>query len=187
MTTESIPTPEGWKLNGDIVPGDMVFARDGNPVVVTHAFDVRVPEKCYRLTFDDGSQIDASDTHLWLTYDAKEMSKLTRSSDPWRAKRRASRPSRCTGTRPAAFSSSVSARNSLRATATQAAGSVRTTQEVFETLRTKTGRANHAMPVAAPLVLPEAKFALDPYLLGLWLGDGTARAGSFTSMDEELF
>ena len=30
----------------------------------------------------------------------------------------------------------------------------------------------HSIPLAHPLLLPERQLAIDPYLLGLWLGDG---------------
>ena len=32
----------------------------------------------------------------------------------------------------------------------------------------------HSLPLAMPLMLPDRKLLIDPYLLGLWLGDGTS-------------
>lgn len=37
-----------------------------------------------------------------------------------------------------------------------------------------------------PLNLPHKKFLIDPYLLGLWLGDGSSNGYIFTTNDEEL-
>ena len=39
----------------------------------------------------------------------------------------------------------------------------------------------HSIPLARPLRCPEAELAIDPYLLGLWLGDGSCGAASITS------
>lgn len=36
------------------------------------------------------------------------------------------------------------------------------------------GRANYSVPVAESLVLPEVDVAIDPYVLGAWLGDGSS-------------
>jgi len=42
------------------------------------------------------------------------------------------------------------------------------------------------VPGHGPLVCGEKYLPLDPYLLGLWLGDGSAHAQEFTTADEEL-
>ena len=59
-------------------------------------------------------------------------------------------------------------------------GDVRNTQEIFNT-QIKWGEPNHRIPVCingvsgVDVVLP-----IDPYILGMWLGDGTSAAGSIT-------
>jgi hypothetical protein len=56
--------------------------------------------------------------------------------------------------------------------------SVRTTQEIKDTLMFK-NRPNHAVKnVLAPLEYPVKNLPIDPYLLGVWLGDGTTNSGS---------
>lgn len=60
-----IPTPEGFKLMGDLQVGDVVFGSDGNPVTVTQAHNVMVEHDCYAVVFDDGSGIIADGEHLW--------------------------------------------------------------------------------------------------------------------------
>jgi len=44
-----------------------------------------------------------------------------------------------------------------------------------------------AVPVAGPLQLPEADLSINPYTLGVWLGDGSRGGGSITSGDPEVF
>lgn len=59
----------GFTTMGDIKVGDRIFDENGNPCNVTHVYNMRIPEKCYELTFDDGTKIQASDSHKWRTHD----------------------------------------------------------------------------------------------------------------------
>ncbi|MBA3019626.1 DNA translocase FtsK [Propionicimonas sp.] len=63
---------------------------------------------------------------------------------------------------------------------------VRTTEEIATTLRGRDGRANHAIGVAGPIDTAPAELLISPYVLGLWLGDGTSRSGELTTVDVEL-
>ncbi|MDH4078159.1 MAG: AAA family ATPase, partial [Acidimicrobiia bacterium] len=64
----------------------------------------------------------------------------------------------------------------------------RTTREIAGSLHAPTNdqRPNHRIEVAGPLDLPEAELPLDPYLLGLWLGDGHTGRPQITTMDSEI-
>lgn len=186
---EPVPTPSGWTAMGALQVGDVVFDERGEPTEVVQAHPVVTPPECWRLTFDDGSSIEACSEHLWLTYDAAELARMTRTDPEWRAKRRASRPSRATGKRSEKFTAAIAERNrkaSEQHESAPVAGSVRTTRDIVDTLRTASGRANHAMPVAGALHTPHADLPLDPYLLGAWLGDGTSSSGQITSADREI-
>lgn len=64
--------------------------------------------------------------------------------------------------------------------------SVVTTREIFETLRTPSGHANHAVRlVSKPVAYPPQEQLIDPYLLGQWLGDGSTSSGGLTTVDAE--
>jgi hypothetical protein len=63
---------------------------------------------------------------------------------------------------------------------------VRSTDEIRRTLL-KYGQHHHRVPVAAALDLPERELPISPYVLGCWLGDGTAADGCITKPDDELF
>ena len=65
----NIPTPSGWKKMGDLELGDEVFDENGNPCHVIWRSDIQIPERVYRLTFSDGSSIDACSDHEWVTWD----------------------------------------------------------------------------------------------------------------------
>lgn len=52
--------------------------------------------------------------------------------------------------------------------------------QVIRTLTSRWGQKQHRVPMAGPLELPERDLPVDPYLLGCWLGDGTAANGCIT-------
>lgn len=61
-----------------------------------------------------------------------------------------------------------------------------TTEEIAKTIRFSYTNINHAIPLAEPLDLPKANLLIDPYVLGVWLGDGTKRDARITTMDREV-
>lgn len=65
-----IPTPDGDKLLGDLVVGDYVFDRYGNPTKVLGIFD-HDSKPCYELTFSDGRVTRCCDEHLWTVFTSR--------------------------------------------------------------------------------------------------------------------
>jgi hypothetical protein len=55
-----IATPGGWTTMGRLQPGDTVFGADGSPCTVTRTYPVQYRD-CYRITFDDGSELITDD------------------------------------------------------------------------------------------------------------------------------
>lgn len=152
-----IPTPTGWTTMGDIRVGDTVLGADGHPTTVTNATDVMTGRPCFKVIFDDRTEIIADAEHQWLT--------------ETRASRRA-RSSALVGSGGGRVRTSVGAQ-------------VRTTAEIRETVRCATAdrRANHSIANTRPLQLPEADLLVAPYTLGIWLGDdSTALAPSAESL-----
>ena len=45
----------------------------------------------------------------------------------------------------------------------------------------------HFLPTVAPINFPEKDLLIDPYVLGIWLGDGHSAGGRITSADPEIF
>ncbi len=169
----------------DIKPNDRVFGMDGQ----LHAVKNIDPEKlciCWKLTFDDGATIICDDEQPWLTFDAKELEALTKRTDEFRAHRRQIRPIRVSGRKSEKFSAALAARNAVYTPPTIPApkGTVRRTADIVSTLKTARGRTNHAIPVSESVHLPKCDLILDPYLLGLWLGDGNKDGGGFTTSDD---
>ena len=155
-----IPTPTGWTTMGDIRVGDTVLGADGHPTTVTNATDVMTGRPCFKVIFDDGTEIIADAEHQWLT--------------ETRASRRA-RSSALAGSGGGRVRTSVGAQ-------------VRTTAEIRETVRCATAdrRANHSIANTRPLQLPEADLLVAPYTLGIWLGDGASAAARVSTADDEV-
>jgi hypothetical protein len=187
--TEPIPTPSGWKTMGELVIGDKIFDETGNACNVVFISPTNPNPDMYRIKFDDGTEIDACSEHRWYTYNAKELADILCKTPEWREKRRNNRPSRVSGNRSDTFSRELAARNSSRDYQyQQASGGIRTTKEISETLFVgKNRRKNHAIQVSECLNLPDMDLPLHPYVLGAWLGDGTAASGGITGIDKEIF
>ncbi len=172
---------------GEIKAGDIIFSENGEPTTVLQSHGVEHKPEAYRFTFDDGSIIDSGADHFWYTFSNSELQSLSRKNPEWRKKRRYTRKSKVTGNKSVAFTASLTARNKRSPTpSTEPSGSVRSTLEIFHTLKTKSGRTNHAIQVCKPIILPSKDLPLDPYLLGVWLGDGSTGAGAITSADKEI-
>lgn len=60
------------------------------------------------------------------------------------------------------------------------------TLDMFNTLQRQPDGSNWAVRVAEALDLPDADLPIPPYLLGVWLGDGTTAQGHCTSVDDEI-
>ncbi len=154
-----LATPSGWTTMGEIEVGDLVFGEDGRPIPVTGVTQVWRSRPCFRVTFSDGSSIVADAEHEWLTE-----------------------------TRASRKSAHAAAASWSRTVNQHAFATIRTTSELARTVRCDTAdkRLNHSIRVAGALELPEASLLLPPYVLGVWLGDGTSAAAHFTSADPEI-
>lgn len=62
-----LPTPTGWTTMGAVIPGDRLIGSDGRPVTVTKATAAQHERLCYRVNFQDGTSVVASDGHRWMT------------------------------------------------------------------------------------------------------------------------
>lgn len=60
-----LPTPEGWKTMDEIQVGDRVFDESGQLCHVVALSEIFDNETCYRITFRDGTVIEAGEQHLW--------------------------------------------------------------------------------------------------------------------------
>ena len=157
---EPIPTPSGWTTMGALRPGDQVYGRDGRACTVTWCSPIEPNPDAYRLTFSDGTTIEADAGHQWLT-------------ETLAARESAAKAAR----RPLGTKPHGSDQRHLRRHFPE----VVTTAQISDTLRARNGHAvNHSIEVTAPIDGPDAVLPIDPYTLGAWLGDGTTIGGTLT-------
>jgi hypothetical protein len=67
-----LPTPSGFVKLKDVKEGDSLFDERGLVCKVTKVHPVNQTPEAYRLTFDDGTVVDACSEHLWLTHTKRE-------------------------------------------------------------------------------------------------------------------
>jgi len=112
----------------------------------------------YRVTFSDGATTECCAEHLWLTSTCRERCYAGQA-------RRAGKSWPC------------------------AAPQVRPLHEIMSTLDAPhLGAKNHSIPVVEPVAFVPRPVSLDPYLLGVLIGDGCLRGGSvmFSTADQEI-
>lgn len=66
-----ILTPNGWKKNGDISIGDILFGKNGKQTKVIGAHKIEVG-KSYKIEFNDGTSVIADHNHLWTVQSQKQ-------------------------------------------------------------------------------------------------------------------
>lgn len=153
-----IPTPDGFKTMGEIKVGDIVYDGNGQETVVTKVSPIFYDHKCYRVHFDDGTTVVADADHLWLVQTAQQRTNTRR----WRNSPRGPAHNRRPGY------------------------SVLTTEEIAQSVKAEGGkRSNYSVDIK-PFAGRHRELPIPPYVLGVWLGDGTARDAEITTADEEI-
>lgn len=156
-----LPTPGGWTTMGDVQVGDHLIDEMGRPCSVTYTTEVQLGRPCFDVVFDDGTVIVADADHQWLT-----KTHAVRKAEARRV------PGADDGGRP-------QCRRRLKP------GLV-TTKDIQETLLYCGRERNHSIDVCKPLDFPEAQLPVDPYTLGVWLGDGDSAGPVITTADPEI-
>lgn len=185
----SIPTPYGFSLMGDIVVGDEVLSSSGLPVKVIAVSEIDYDSIGYEIEFDTGEKIICEERHLWFTASYEERANLNTQTDEWRKARRNNRPSRAKeASKKPWVSESITKLNKERVydCKVPVEGSVRTTKELIDTLYVRRTRLNHSISVTKPIELNEKVLPIEPYLLGLWLGDGHSDTPTISMAQEDI-
>ena len=156
-----IPTPTGWTNMGAVQVGDTIYAADGTHTKVTFKSEIYTDHKCYKVVFSDGTEVIADENHRWQVSSLK------------------------------AFNQKGFYPNSGRIPkdSDYATTNVVNTAFLAENFRNKektNTKNNFFIPVTKPLVGEDKDIILDPYLLGLWLGDGNKASGQLTSQNSDL-
>lgn len=70
-----LPTPTGFIRLRDLKEGDQLFDENGDICNVTKLHPVNLSPESYKITFDDGTVVEACAEHLWQTYTKRERNK----------------------------------------------------------------------------------------------------------------
>ena len=145
-----IPTPDGWTTLGEISVGQQVFDERGERCTVVGVYP-QGDQPVYRVRFDHKSVLWAGAQQSWVTLTHAHRAKIHKET----------RVLEQWASRLMPF----------------------TTEEISSHLLHESGtlvEAMHSVPLARPLQLPDRPLPIDPYLLGLWLGDGASAAPDIT-------
>lgn len=138
-----IPTPNGWTTMGAVQVGDTIYAADGTHTKVTFKSEIYTDHKCYKVVFNDGTEVIADENHRWFvesqySFKLKGLSKSNNQGG--------------------FFSGVVN------------------TGEMKPHVK-HNGRNSFRIKNTEPLQNKEVPLNVDPYIFGLWLGDGNAHTG----------
>lgn len=153
-----ILTPTGWSRMGTIHLGDDVIAGDGTVTKVTGIFP-QGEKEIFRVTFSDGGSTECCEEHLWLTQTYRERNQA------------------------------INFKRFAKSEWTCDKAKVRTLAEIRETLVSPhLGAKNHSVPVVGQVDFASEPVPIDPYLLGVLLGDGSIsqNQAKITTGDEEI-
>lgn len=161
---EDIPTPEGWKKMGDVHEGDYVFSLDGRAARVLHESEV-FHKPMYRVYFEDGSTVDASGDHIW-TVQTKDSRRTARRTP---IGRRRNKPQ-------------LAERNGWYELTTSEMLS-----DFYRVRADGKGREyKYRVPMPGAVEYPHKELPIDPYVLGVWLGDGSSSGQCITVSEADL-
>ena len=160
--SEPVLTPTGWTSMGQISVGDFVIGSDGTPTRVTGVYPQGLRE-IYRITFSDGSSACCDVEHLWNVRTAVQK----RNRSPWMT---------------------VTTQQMIDGDEFVRTHENGRTYRTPLNLRKKNGDRNLEIPMVSPVQFDDpGELLIDPYTLGLWLGDGYKRDGSICSGDPEVW
>jgi hypothetical protein len=165
-------TTKGWKKYKDLDYSDVLFNENGTPTRI-----IGFSEKCdfgdwYELEFDNGERIIAHENHEWTVHAYNYRSALRKRK----------------GT--IYYSNRKDRQNSKRyqPSLTKLFPSVLETKEIVKTLKVRNGsHTNYAIPISKPIHMDPQELPINPYVLGVWLGDGCSTNGLISAIEKEIF
>ena len=154
-----IPTSSGWTTMGDIRIGEEVYDENGRICTVTYTSPTYLDRKCYEVKFDDGSKIITDEEHKWFV---KSERKFHPTKGAYRGRGRIPKKDETEYVREGIITTGVMAK------------------------KYKSGSHNtFYIPVTKPIEGRTENLDINPYYLGLWLGDGHSYSTRITSSYED--
>lgn len=181
-------TPEGWSTMGELSVGDKVYGADGQPTEVILTSPVFLGNRCYEVTFSDGSVIKADAGHLWKVYDRCQSKRENCGSAEgrdwgnhlrWHVARDKSKPT-CRWCQGEEY---------VKPPRGEVGGwHVLTTEQLASTsIDRPTGSGSFRYRVFCDTIIAGKyqNLPIDPYVLGYWLGDGDSTRARIAVGEED--
>ena len=161
LDDEMIPTPSGFVRADELEVGNIVFGSDGDPCRINEIPFIG-DSRSYRVSFTDGPSIIVSEDHLW----------------------------KCK-THPQRFVRTYKSRGRSWPNPEFDEWKVKSTAELISECKyspTTKSAYRASVPVASPVRYPGNRDLVDPYLIGLMIGDGSCSCShvSLTTADDEI-
>ena len=150
-----VPTVDGWSEISLLHPGQKVFDDSGKEFPVT-AIHPRGRQEVYCVEMDDGTVLNTALHQPWPSLTRLLRRRVLKRMD----------------------SSPIGAQALMPCTTLDIAGSLLHTSSNYAT-------SMYTVPLALPLRLPHRSLPIDPYLLGLWLGDGSSTVSVITCHEDD--
>ena len=206
---QPVLTPLGWSTIGNLQPGDVVFSEEGKQVKVLGSTPIETDRRCYEITFDTGEKITTDHSHRWKVATEALIRAKTQRGD--RSTIRSESHNRRLKAKELYDSGlhykevakhlKVSTRTAQEYLARYRAGTIDkhygkreltlSTEDMFLQgiackMPSKGNCFNFKIPAAPLLSLDEKPLLMDPYCLGVWLGDGNTDGPGLTFIDLEM-
>jgi hypothetical protein len=154
-----ILTPTGFKFLKDIHIGDTIYGPDGKETKVLYESPVYTDRTCYNVTFDNGEVITADAEHLWT------IGTITQERIPGAYK----------------------LGSDIKKTSKIVKYKTLTTEEIIPILNKQRAKGQSVfIDVTKPLEMEKKELPINPYLLGLWIGDGYSHSGDIIGLREDV-
>lgn len=156
-SNERVLCPSGWRRLGDLVVGDTVLGPNGEVANVTGVYD-QGPQQLYRIHFNDGTHVDAGLPHLFKCKGPEER-----------------------------FRKTYEKNGKVWDNPTYGTWKVVPLQDIIDHVGMEPSpRRRYSLPVVGSLCYEDRTFPIDPYTLGVFLGDGgIKRCVQLSTADEE--
>ena len=157
---EPVLTENGWVKMEDLRVGDKVYGSDGKLCNIVNKTELQKDLEMYKITLRDGRVIEACKDHMWKVWSKN-------------VNRHSNKDIYSVLTTEDMYKSYYT--NRIDSKYKKISGIERIVKEF-----------NYAIPLNKSIEYDEVELPIDPYFLGLWLGDGSSHRTDITTNDQEI-
>lgn len=152
-----ILTVDGWKFLCNLTEEDYVYDKDGNPCKVLHKSSIHT-NPCYKITFDNSEEIICDEDHKWLVFNCNNPKNIIKHTIM--TAKQIDEYIKC------------NYNNTLKR------GKYTTDSKLILKIDNPKSLNSNINDIELPI---------DPYILGVWLGDGSSAAGIVHNPEKDIW